>query len=812
MVEPEIISISFCLFISIILAIVLFILLKNKDSSPSPSPSPSPNFSPWASPTPNQLPPPILAIQASDMSADDKALATISTLGIAIGIGIAQSYVLSIAGDLGDAICRCLYANESFATSMKGLILRYPKLIAFLSMDLESAGATVESVLTYFGMMGTSTTENGLQAAASAESRLSRLSKSAASILQELFSSLVTFEKTGPAVRVFTNSIAGRAIEGADAARAFGRAAGTTVGESLLGARIAGAGLFGEVTGGADAALIALTIINAALDGNNVGGYAQGVNAGDFLESKNQSDYTNDKTTFDSSGQYPIYVGPLDEIYSAALAASDSSTSLTSKQQTLIDTFNIDIQIEVSKYISANIGNYIDNRFGSKANKIVDPTLNYVFDQLFSSDATVSSTRLNSCAEPTTVSNRLVEPPVKLNNFFDATPPPVVPTSDLPPFVPSNPYVTSLSQPLDITGGQVLTSTILANIHNKLSDITRNLTNCDYLNLTTVAINNMCISKGGYVAENKYCSYNKTDCVSKQVWPIDPSQGQTYTEWRSNGRGSSQQDLDSTGLLDGNLDWYGANYPWKAEIDGQYVYSTGTKVSDDPGYYRDHTQPPYFDSKNGFFTNPAQYFDNGIRKQGQSIEPEGFCLARQFASRQACEERVHTTTGSGFNVYDDRTGICQNTENVCNARGLDFGPKHISDLGGDHGVKFPTGFGGSLNTCSESQDMKVANAILGGSTTTRFFNSLVLQGSSGAGGTNKPSNIPVIPSAGQKIFLSGSASVITALRSAAGSLNYGSIAISGTPDIIKNPDGYKDPEEFASQLTNIELSGISYIL
>lgn len=772
--DDSVILLSGCFVFIIFVIVLLVLLLKKKSPSPSTSTSASSSTAmiPWLhSPGSPGMSAPEFINSQTELSDGDKALAVISSLAEYTGYYMGVKFTAIIVSEIADAICAKLFSNVTFVERLQSFSIRYPKLASLLSLRFAELAPDLRGAIQ-------SLIKFGKAPGAALSASYTSLEES----LARLVSSTTRLPVDSAAIQAAERALTEASAESARVARAGAGAA---------------MGLAGSALGVVDNALIALTIINMALSAANVGGYTKGNNAGDFLEVKYVNDSASDKAWFDFQKSYPAYSGPLDETFKVINKAgsTSASTSLTSAENNILRDFNIQLELKVRAYIQSSLGHYLDNLQNRNSALYVSPTLTYVFDALFAGD--LAETTSKCILRPTTVPDITI-PPVSINDFYTDTPPIVRdnPTDLITTSVPA-PYVPPTNNNLNLDR---ITAEKLSKVHNNINAIIDNLEICDYMEFNMIALNQMCLDAGGVVAEGQFCSYKKSECLTKQEWPLNTENGtkdSTYTEWRSIGTERTPE-MDPTGNIDRNLDWYGANYPWKYDKvlgDGssETIYSTGTKQ--DGVFYRDMTQPREFSLSGGFGEQPNI--------------PSGFCLVRQFTTRTNCEEIVTTGTGSGQNIYDPYTGLCQNTEKVCSSRGIDYSLESISNLGGDKGVKFPNGFSQKLYTCSKGIGQKVGEAILGGVTVSSYFNSLVLLGSMSPSKTKVPYNIPAIPSAGQRIYLTGSAATILALRRAANTLTTSAVAITDTNLYITTPSGNTDPENFTGQLINIAMSGLS---
>jgi len=240
-----------------------------------------------------------------------------------------------------------------------------------------------------------------------------------------------------------------------------------------------------------------------------------------------------------------------------------------------------------------------------------------------------------------------------------------------------------LTQPCSVvytTPPQPLPSNI-SSIRSNFETIMSDLQTCYYAHFLDKATQNACVSKGGIVVTdnigNNACSFNEDDCLNKLEWPIGSSSSpgdSLYFEWRE-------------------ISHFNKLYP-----------QMRPKV----------TQPPYYCS---YPTCPTV---------SPAPDAPGYCILTDSSLRQRCETKMKTMTGTGYNAYDSTTGLCTNTQKVCDALGLELNMNTpLSELGIPNILTLvPDGYTG-LPSCVKSDGLKFLDFILGGPMLEQFAMSLL---------------------------------------------------------------------------------------
>jgi hypothetical protein len=644
-IELGLMIIPVMVFLVIVIAAV-FIFKKKTSPSPSPgsssggSPPPKSSIVPYFSPPPPFNPP-------ASLTPYQQFLAYLATFGIMVEEMVIQEAAmraLQASATIFDTIRDGIIKGKAFSESLKsGLSKITPKVAKFIINSAKSS-----EILAYLSELGIRAIKTLIAKAGSEEAALS--------VLQQVADS----GKSGDVALALDKALANAGLRAGNEA---GIAASTIskINELLLG----------------------ITIVNGVFSFMNIGHYEDNNFTGNFLQIKANLDSQQDNANWFSSFTYPIYWGPLDDIYGddPMFPMYQGSPSSTSSQT--VSPYLTDLATNIVTFLSIQLDKFEQNIKTNTNTYTVDPVALKLFTAILGASPGSSPVCTTKSPSPSTGS-----PTVPLN-------PPV-------------PYIPKYDNSDDIAAVQAaypdMSLTAIQNAANLISldKLLTVFSDCDITYLNNIALNNMCIKAGGISANDQGCSYNKTSCLANSNYLNN------YPDAPPGSSPHSSPGLKDTAYLEfRELSYFDKLYPG-----------------------RSMKQPKPFFAETSELPSP----DTG---SPNLTWPEGYCITRSPRMRQDCDEKISTGSGSNSSHYNISTGICTSTQDICNSTNTEYnfntplnqlGPIGTDCPPGDvcapYGVILPPGYT-ALPSCVQKPGMDVAAIILGGSFIPNAIGSLV---------------------------------------------------------------------------------------
>ena len=645
-IELGLLIIPVMIFLVIVIAAVFIFKKKTSPEAGSSTGGSSTGRSlvPYFSPPPPFNPP-------AHLTPYQTFLAYLASFGIMVEEMVIQEAAmkaLQASAVIFDTIRAGILRGEAFGQSLKsGLSKITPKVAKFIINSARSS-----EILAYLSELGIRAVKTLIAKAGSEEAALS--------VLQQIADSGKSAEISAALENALANA-----------------------GQSSAGE--AGAGIAESTVSSINALLLGITVVNGVFSFMNFGHYEDNNFTGNFLQIKANIDSLQDNDTWFSSFTYPIYWGPLDDIYGddPMFPMYQGSTSPSSQE---VSPYLTDLATNIITFLSIELDKFEQNIRTNTNTYVIDTVALKLFTAILGASPGSSPVCPTKSPSPSTSS-------------------PIVPLN------PPVPYIPSYDNSSDIAAVQAAYPDMsLTTIQNAASLISLDkfltvFSDCDITYLNNIALNNMCIKAGGISANDQGCSYNKTSCLANSNYlgnyPDAPNQ-----------KGSTSPQ-GSTGVKDtAYLEFRELSY-----FDELY-----------PG--RSMKQPKPFFAETSDLPPP----DTG---SPDLTWPEGYCITRSTRMRQDCDEKISTGSGSNSSHYNISTGICTSTQDICNSTNTEYnvytplnqlGPMGTDCPPGDvcapYGVILPPGYT-SLPSCVQKPGMNVADIILGGSFLPDAIGSLV---------------------------------------------------------------------------------------